>query len=701
MPQQGLIFWLSFLKMAYDLNRIVSLPLNLHLYMRNLFFSFYGIISFFQLSFAQVQPSKALAFYTQPNEKCYLVAQNAGTTSCYRYTETGDWIDNFVIEIAGNFVANSLVANPKDNFFYLGGTLQASENGFKKGMILCFDKENGKIKWQKQVGGDRGDEVQEVKVNEEGDVYYCGTTNSLGNGKKDILVGKIDKEGKPIWEKSYGWENEEEGFAISLRKDNSLLIGGNTLSRGAGKSDMLVLNINTEGDLLWQRVYGKSANDKLYAMTETDDEGIILAGSSDENGMQDGKIYFLDKAGKVLSSQVKNGVESNYFNSLIAKDGTIISVSNLVKNQEAHITKWNSKGELIHNQVQKGIFLAAISTDAQYIAGRELSQNQFFVSKIDEIKPIDVLAAINKAKVETTIPANSIAEARDMESVTTSEESQHEEVEKQPEVSAENTEIIDKEDITSINTLIDTNKIAPQLFLFSLGIEGFKEPTWENLLGDYDAKRIHDFFVTENALSFGSVKPFLFLNQDAKAKNVKSTLINIQQKAKTQDLSIFYFNTQHFYPDSAGNIYLLNTESNSEIDKASSLNLSQLLNVINQIEGNKMVILDIFHAGIKPEQQLNAEAQQDLFNNFEQVHFLFASSATELSQQSLQTKGGYFAYSLLEGLKGKANYNHDDTISFDELNLYVSEAVKELSHDEQHPFGGGQMQATIPILKIK
>lgn len=669
--------------------------------MRNLTFFVYCIIAIIQSSFAQTQPSKALAFYTHPNEKCYLVAQNSGITTCYRYTETGDLIDNFAIEIAGNFVANSLVANPKDNFLYLGGTLQASENGFKKGMILCFDKENGELSWKKQVGGERGDEVQEIKVNEEGDVYYCGTTNSLGNGKKDILVGKIDKDGKSIWEKNYGWENDEEGFAICIRKDKSLLIGGNTLSRGAGKSDMLVLNINTEGDVLWQRVYGKAANDRLYAMTETDDEGIILAGSSDENGMQDGKIYFLDKAGKVLSSQVKNGVESNYFNSLAYKEGTIVGVSNLVKNQEAHITKWNSKGELIHNQVQKGIFLAAISTDAQYIAGVELNQNQFFVSKTDEIKSIDVLAATNKQQEETVIPANSIAEARDMQSVTTSEESQHEEVEKQPEVSAENIEIIDKEDIASINTALDTNKIAPQLFLFSLGIEGFKEPTWENLLGDYDAKRIHDLFVSENAHSFGSIKPFLFLNQDAKAKNVKSALIDIQQNAKEQDLSIFYFNTQHFYPDSTGNIYLLNTESNSEIDKTNSLNLSQLLNVINQIEGNKMVILDIFHAGIKPEQQLNAEAQQDLFNNFEQIYFLFASSAAELCQQSLQTKGGYFAYSLIEGLKGKANYNHDDTISFDELNLYVSEAVKELSHDEQHPFGGGQMQATIPILKIK
>jgi len=40
---------------------------------------------------------------------------------------------------------------------------------------------------------------------------------------------------------------------------------------------------------------------------------------------------------------------------------------------------------------------------------------------------------------------------------------------------------------------------------------------------------------------------------------------------------------------------------------------------------------------------------------------------------------------VIEGLSGKADYNKDGVIHFNELDLYVTDRVKELAKGRQHP----------------
>ena len=53
--------------------------------------------------------------------------------------------------------------------------------------------------------------------------------------------------------------------------------------------------------------------------------------------------------------------------------------------------------------------------------------------------------------------------------------------------------------------------------------------------------------------------------------------------------------------------------------------------------------------------------------------------------ESPQVGHGYFTLALVEGLSGKADYNHDGVVQLNELDLYVTDRVKELSKGMQHP----------------
>ena len=78
---------------------------------------------------------------------------------------------------------------------------------------------------------------------------------------------------------------------------------------------------------------------------------------------------------------------------------------------------------------------------------------------------------------------------------------------------------------------------------------------------------------------------------------------------------------------------------------------------------------------------------------------MFASSTgRELSAESSEWQHGAFTKALLEGLSGKADYTHDGVITFDEMNLWLSERVRGLTEEHQHAVA--RLPDTIPDFSI-
>jgi len=84
----------------------------------------------------------------------------------------------------------------------------------------------------------------------------CGTKNEC-----DIELVKKDNNGKILWKRIIGGTSYDKASQVVRTKDGSYMVVGSTSSFGKGNYDVLVVKVNTKGEILWQKTYGEFLND--------------------------------------------------------------------------------------------------------------------------------------------------------------------------------------------------------------------------------------------------------------------------------------------------------------------------------------------------------------------------------------------------------------------------------------------------------
>ena len=150
---------------------------------------------------------------------------------------------------------------------------------------------DGSLLLEKTFGGSEIDEASAIIAANDGNFIIVGNTRSAdkdvskNNGAADIWILKVSAEGNLIWEKTIGGSSFEVAKAIYNTQDNGFLIAGSSRSldngfQNKGQNDALILKINENGNLLWQKTFGGSEIDFLYDVVELNNKSIIAVGES-------------------------------------------------------------------------------------------------------------------------------------------------------------------------------------------------------------------------------------------------------------------------------------------------------------------------------------------------------------------------------------------------------------------------------------
>ncbi len=122
-----------------------------------------------------------------------------------------------------------------------------------------------------------------------GDEYFSSVQQTsdggyvlLGMTDWDLWVVKLDSTGAISWQKTLGGGFNEYSRDIRQTADGGYILAATTSSFGAGNFDGWVLKLDASGGVVWQRTYGSSGTDWIYAMELTPDGGCIVVG--DTNG---------------------------------------------------------------------------------------------------------------------------------------------------------------------------------------------------------------------------------------------------------------------------------------------------------------------------------------------------------------------------------------------------------------------------------
>lgn len=114
----------------------------------------------------------------------------------------------------------------------------------------------------------------------DGSVFEVATVNCGSETECDIEVTKKDKKGTILWQKTFGGTSYDRAGQALAAADGGCLVLGSTSSFGAGNYDALLLRIDREGNLIWQRTYGGFFNEYGKSLEAISGEnGYLISGT--------------------------------------------------------------------------------------------------------------------------------------------------------------------------------------------------------------------------------------------------------------------------------------------------------------------------------------------------------------------------------------------------------------------------------------
>lgn len=135
-------------------------------------------------------------------------------------------------------------------------------------------------------------------------IVCAGSTNSIGAGGNDVLLVEIDQNGDPVWTQTFGTEGEEAVYHISECSDGGYIMACQTMDWGAGLGDYWIIRTDSRGDSLWTGTYGGPEFDYPWRVIQNGDFFYVAGNTlSFGEGSYDWWILKLDSSGNVIWSK--------------------------------------------------------------------------------------------------------------------------------------------------------------------------------------------------------------------------------------------------------------------------------------------------------------------------------------------------------------------------------------------------------------
>lgn len=153
-------------------------------------------------------------------------------------------------------------------------------------------------------GGERKENSGDITTDYDGNIYVCGSTNSLRdigfkghqNSISDFVVSafltKFNKKGERLWSTYYGGSDSTIGSSIVVDGSGDIYLGGTTnseigiayqgfqnkLSGTSKKDDAFIAKFNRDGGRVWSTYYGGVHDEQLFGLCTDGDLNVIICG---------------------------------------------------------------------------------------------------------------------------------------------------------------------------------------------------------------------------------------------------------------------------------------------------------------------------------------------------------------------------------------------------------------------------------------
>jgi hypothetical protein len=260
----------------------------------------------------------------------------------------------------------------------------------------------GNIEWEKSYGGSQDERGLACALGVNGGYILAGRTfsddgdvsNHFGTtNRDDYWVVKIDDLGNIEWENSYGGTQSDEAVEILPYNGGYVVLGSINSSNGMISTfygdtalidpDYWLIQIDTIGNLLWEKNYGGSSGDWPFGMIIGNDNSIVMTGSAnstdyDVSNNNGGGFWVvkLDAITGIEKQQVNKGLSifpnptENEFNVDFKFEKGQIEVYDIFGQKIISVTAKKGNVRIHLNNVKKGTYIIKIKSEDEISTGK-------------------------------------------------------------------------------------------------------------------------------------------------------------------------------------------------------------------------------------------------------------------------------------------------------------------------------------------
>jgi hypothetical protein len=174
------------------------------------------------------------------------------------------------------------------NYIYTGGSTLNTATGNLDFLLLKYDR-NGNLMWENTWDSGDHDFGKAIAVNYDG-VYMVGCKYTSNKSYQGVIL-KYDKNGNLLQAKDWGGNGYDFFNDISLMDYGCIYVAGTTSSYGAGKYDAVLLQYDSNCNLLNYVTWGGTGDDKGEGLVAAGDV-VYVCGSTD-SGLPNQQAFLL------------------------------------------------------------------------------------------------------------------------------------------------------------------------------------------------------------------------------------------------------------------------------------------------------------------------------------------------------------------------------------------------------------------------
>lgn len=187
------------------------------------------------------------------------------------------WQKSFNSDIAGISVESKAMENLDDGTYLVVGRYTSKDK--TSTLVLRIDS-NGGVLWQKIISTEKDCYLTSTVKGPDGSLWLVGQTNGSGAGGQDVMIVKIDRDGNLIWQKTYGTAADDYAGRAALTADGNVCVLGIRFLRPENETQQMALGLDPSGKVVWARTFkvsGASIIKSSFRLEGASTDGDLLA----------------------------------------------------------------------------------------------------------------------------------------------------------------------------------------------------------------------------------------------------------------------------------------------------------------------------------------------------------------------------------------------------------------------------------------